>query len=87
MYRFTEDSLHVHNLFRACLNCLITVGIAKRDRTSAVIKYQLACFTPVADYAINSKSGSLKFFCALCTVKGSADGRAVFRNSEKGSDS
>ena len=76
-------SRQIPYLHRACLNCLITVGIAKRDRTSAVIKYQLACFTPVADYAINSKSGSLNFL-RIVHGQGSADGRAVSAIQRKG---
>ena len=67
----------------ACLNCLITVGIAKRDRTSAVIKYQFACLTHVADYAINSISGSLNFL-RIVHGQGSANGRAVSAIQRKG---
>ena len=76
----SRQILYLHCAF---LNCLITVGIVKRDRTSAVIKYQFACFTPVADYAINSISGSLNFL-RIAHGQGSADGRAVSAIQRKG---
>ena len=76
-------SRQIAYLHRAFLNCLITVGIAKCDRTSAVIKYQFACLTHVADYAINSISGSLNFL-RIVHGQGSANGRAVSAIQRKG---